>query len=155
MPKRHEEDVVVNDLLARLSLLLQLLQVADQVADGKVGRVALAVVAEFLACLEVSNFGGGNVHTLVAAAMEDSLDHLFVLPRETPEEDGHVIAFRPCKRALYWFFELAHAGCTISFTTTAMGDLLFLVPGSRLRRDVKGRRITFVQTFPGIHVRAA
>ena len=41
--------------------------------------------------------------------MEDGLDHLFVLPGETPEEDGHVIAFRPGERALYWFFELAHA----------------------------------------------
>ena len=84
-------------------------RVADQVADGKVGGVALAVVAELLTRLKVSDFRGGNVLTLVAAAMEHGLDHLFVFPGKTPEQDGHVIPFRPRERALHWFLELAHA----------------------------------------------
>ncbi len=51
-----EEDVVVDDLLPRLPLLFQLLQIADQVAHGKVSGVALAVIAELLARLKVRDY---------------------------------------------------------------------------------------------------
>src|SRR6202044_833274 len=88
---------------------LQLLQVADQVANCEIGRVALAIIPELFASLEVGNHGGRDVLTLVAAAVEDGLDHLLVFPGQPPEEDGHVIAFRTGERALNWFFELAPA----------------------------------------------
>ena len=104
-----EEDVIIDDLLARLSLLFQLLQVADQVADGKVSRIALAVVAELLARLKVRDHRGRNVLAAIAAAVEDGLDHLFVLPGEPAKEDGYVIAFRASEGALHRLLELAHA----------------------------------------------
>ena len=47
-----KEDVVVQNLLAWHAFFLQELQILHQIADGEVGRIALAVVAEFLAGLE-------------------------------------------------------------------------------------------------------
>ena len=55
-----EEDVVVEDVLARHALLFERLQVLHQVADGEVGRIALAVVAELLAELEAGTSGTGS-----------------------------------------------------------------------------------------------
>ncbi len=104
-----EEDVVVDDLLAGLSLLLQILQVAHQVADGEVGGIALAVVAVLFAGLEVGDYWRGDVLATVAAAVEDGLDHFFVLPGKSPEEDRDVIALRTSEGALHRFLELAHA----------------------------------------------
>ena len=118
--------------------------------------------------------------TLVAAAVEHGLDHLFVLPRETAEEDGHIIPFWSGERALYWFFELAHAGQpglrseTRPFGVDTGLNLYFEVGlhnlvhhyrhgGSPVLRvwfpvetQVEGWvRTTSVRTFPGSHVRAA
>ena len=76
-----------------MSLLFQLLQIAHQVADGEVCRVALAVVAELLSRLEVRDHRSGNVLATVAAAVEDCLDHLFVLPGQPAKENGYVVAF--------------------------------------------------------------
>jgi hypothetical protein len=49
---RGEEHVAVDDFLLGQPLLFQALQILHQVADGEVSRVALAVVAVFLARLK-------------------------------------------------------------------------------------------------------
>ena len=60
--------------------------------------------------LEVSDYRSGDVLAAIAAAVEDGLDHLLVLPGETAEENRDVVALRPGEGSLHRLFELAHAG---------------------------------------------
>ncbi len=113
-----EEYVIVDDLFAAQAFLLQFLQMAHQIADGEIGGVALAVVAELLACLEVRDHRGGNILAAVAGSMEDSLDHLLVFPGETAEEDGDLVAFGRGKSPFDGLFEVAHP-CQSCFGTKA------------------------------------
>src|SRR5262249_34349376 len=53
-----EKDVVIDDVLLGHSLRFKTLQVTNQVPHRKIGRVALAVVAEFLAGLEIGDHRG-------------------------------------------------------------------------------------------------
>jgi hypothetical protein len=69
----------------------------------------LAVVAEFLARLKIRYYRGWNVLALIAAPVENGLDHLFVLPGKPPKQDGYVITFRASERPLHRLLELAHA----------------------------------------------
>src|SRR5581483_6068710 len=103
-----EEDVIVTDLLLRHALRLEELQVLDEVADGEVRRVALPVVAVFLAQLEGIDVRHRQHVAVIAAALEDSLDHALVLPRQAAEQDRHLGAFFGAERALRRTLEVAH-----------------------------------------------
>src|SRR5262249_38442272 len=87
---RREEDVVVENLLARNAFLLEELEILHQVAHSEIGGIALAVVAEFLARLEASDIRHRQFLALVSAALEDGADQVFVLPGKTTKQDGDV-----------------------------------------------------------------
>jgi hypothetical protein len=65
--------------------------------------------------------------------MENSLDHLFVLPGQTAKENGHVVAFWASESTLDRLLELAHArqpglcAKARSFGVNAVLDLYFEV----------------------------
>ena len=87
-----EEDVVVDDLLLGHAAGFQALQVLHQVADREVRRIALPVVAVFLAQLEGRHVRHRQDLAAIAAAFEHGLDHLFVLPRQAAEKNGDLAA---------------------------------------------------------------
>src|SRR5438046_5960549 len=62
---RGEEDVVVQNLLARNTFLLQKLEILHQISDSKICRIALAVVAVLFAGLK----GGDVRHRQLLAAI--------------------------------------------------------------------------------------
>ena len=82
----REEHVAVDDFLLGEPLLFQVLQVLHQVTDGEVGRVALAVVAVFLAGLERLDVGSGHGFGPVAQTFQGAMHQLFVLPGQTAEQ---------------------------------------------------------------------
>ena len=84
------------------ALFLEDLQILHQVADGEVGRIALAVVAEFLAGLERGDVRHRQLLAAVAAALKDGADQVFVLPGEAAEQDGHLVALFGGKCSLHW-----------------------------------------------------
>src|ERR1700752_3116319 len=61
----REEDIVVDDLLAAQPFPFELLQIPHQIADREIRRVALTVVAELLACLEIRNFRSRDVLAVI------------------------------------------------------------------------------------------
>ena len=87
-----EEDVVVDDLLLGHAAGFQALQILHQVAHRKIRRIALPVVAVFLAELERRHIRHRQDLAAVAAAFEDGLDDLFVLPGQAAEENRHLAA---------------------------------------------------------------
>ncbi len=101
-----EEDVAVDDVLLGEALVFEVLEVLDQVADGEVGRVALAVVAELLAGLEGGDVGGGDGLAGVAEALQGAVDQLFVLPGEAAEQNGRLAALVGEEEALGGLLEV-------------------------------------------------
>src|SRR5262249_27238092 len=97
---RGKEDEVVENLLPRKPFFFKELQVLHQVSDGKVRRIALAIVAKFLAGLEGVDVRHRELFAAVAAPLKNSADEVFVLPRKTTEEDGDVLALLGRKGAL-------------------------------------------------------
>ena len=88
----REEDVVVENLLAREPFLLEELEILHQIAHGKVGRVALPVVAEFLAGLEGRNVGHRKLLAAISAALKDGAYQIFMLPGEPSEQNRRMRA---------------------------------------------------------------
>ena len=77
-----------------------MLDILDEVSNGEVGRIALAVVSVFLAELEGALVGHGEGLHLVTEAGERRMDELFVLPGEPAKKDGGFAALLLGKRAL-------------------------------------------------------
>ena len=112
---RREEHVAVDDFLLGQPLLFQALQILHQVADGEVSRVALAVVAIFLAGLKRAHVGRGHGFGDVTETFERAMHQLFVLPGEAAEQQGGPAALFLGERMLDRAFELMrlalhHAG---------------------------------------------
>ena len=82
----REEDVAVDDFLLGEPLLFEALQILHQVADGEIGRIALAVVAVLLAGLERVHVGRGHGFGAVAQSFEGAMHQLFVFPGQAAEE---------------------------------------------------------------------
>ena len=101
-----EEDVAVDDFLLGQSLLFQALQILHQVADGEVSRVALAVVAVFLAGLKRAHVGRGHGFGDVTEAFERAVHELLVLPGEAAEQQSGPAALFLGERVLDRPFEL-------------------------------------------------
>ncbi len=93
--------------MARQALFLEDLQILHQIADGEIGRVALAVVAKFLASLEGGDVGHGQLLAAIAAALKDGADEVFVLPGEASEQDGHVFALLGGERPFHGSMEMS------------------------------------------------
>ncbi len=90
------------------ALALDRLQVLHQVADGEVRRIALTVVAVFLAELEGRDVRHRHDLATIAAAFEDCLDYAFVLPGKSAEEDGDFAALFRGKGTLDRALKVAH-----------------------------------------------
>ncbi len=82
-----EENVVIQNLVARHPFFLQELEILHQVAHGEISRIALAVVAELFAGLEGGDIGHGQFFAAVAAALKDGANQIFVLPGEAAEQN--------------------------------------------------------------------
>src|SRR5438552_8983841 len=80
---RSEEDVVVQNLLARDTFLLQKLEILHQVPDGKIRRIALAIVAVLFARLEGGDVRHRQLLAAIAAALKDGANQILMLPCET------------------------------------------------------------------------
>jgi len=87
-----EKNVVVQNLLARQALFLKQLQVLHQVTHREIGRIALAVIPEFLACLKGSDIRHRQLLAAVTASLEDSADQILVLPGEATEQNRDATA---------------------------------------------------------------
>ena len=87
-----EEDVPVDDFLLAETLFFEALEVLDEVADGEIGRIALAVVAVFLAGLERLHVRGRHGLGAIAESFERAMHQLFVFPGETAEQQRGVRA---------------------------------------------------------------
>ena len=85
---RGKEDVVVENLLPRNAFFFQKLQILHQIADGEVGRIALAVVAKFLARLERRHIGHRQLFAAISAALEHGADQVLMLPRESAKQES-------------------------------------------------------------------
>src|SRR5262249_25138443 len=77
---------IVYDLLARVPLLFERLKVLHQVAYGKIGRVALTVVAVFLTKLERLHVRGWYGLASVPQPLKRAMNKIFMFPRETAEK---------------------------------------------------------------------
>ncbi|MBI4263801.1 MAG: hypothetical protein HY657_05470 [Acidobacteria bacterium] len=97
---RGEEHVVVDDLLAGEAGRFQMLEVLDQMPDGEIRRIALAVVAVLLAELERGDIRRRqNLHP-VAGRLKGGLDEPLVLRREPAEQDRDAVALGRRERPL-------------------------------------------------------
>ena len=103
-----EEHVAVDDFLLGQPLLFQALQILHQVADGEIGRVALAVVAVLLAGLEGLHVGSGHGLGTVAQAFERAMHQLFVLPGQTAEQQRGMGALFLGERLLHRLLEVVN-----------------------------------------------
>jgi len=108
-----EKDIAVDDVLARHSLLFQALKVLDQVSDGEIRGIALAVISELLAGLERGHVRSGDDLAFISAAFENGLDESFMLPRQTAEQDGDVVTLLGAEGPLHRFLEVLklHQSC--------------------------------------------
>src|SRR5262249_9592870 len=104
----REEYVLVDDFLFRKPLFFQALQILDQIADGKIGRVALPVVAVLFAGLECLDIRRRNRFGTVAEAFQCAVNELFVLPGQTAEQQGRMGPLVPGERALDGTLELVY-----------------------------------------------
>ena len=82
---RGKEHVIIENFLARLARSFEGLQVLHEVADGEVGRIALAVVAILFPELETGDIGHRHAFTVVTRAEKYGADQLFVLPGKPPK----------------------------------------------------------------------
>jgi len=87
-----EENVVVEDVLARNAFLFEELEILDQIADREIGGIALPVVAIFLAELERGHVGHGQLFATVTAALEDRANEVLMLPGKAAKQDRHPAA---------------------------------------------------------------
>ena len=90
---RGEKNVVVDDFLARETASFQRPQEFDEVADRKVSRITLPVVAIFLTRLERGHVGVRQHLEAIAAAAKNGLDEALVFPGKASEKNGDPVAF--------------------------------------------------------------
>ena len=90
---RSNKNVIVEDFLARKTSSFQRPQELDEVANGEVSRIALAVVAILLARLEGGHVGGWQHLEAIAAAAKHGLDEALVFPGKASEKNGDPVAF--------------------------------------------------------------
>ena len=103
---RREENEVVQDLLAREPLFLEELQVLHQIANGKIRRITLAVVPEFLSRLKSRYVRNGKLLAVVPAPLEHRADQVLVFPSEAAKKNGDAAALLSGKGALDWAVEV-------------------------------------------------
>src|SRR6185503_18552293 len=103
---RREEDVIINDFLTIHPAGFELLQILDQVADGKVSRIALPVVPVLFAKLERRHIRTWHDFTLVAASLKNGADQGFMFPRQSAEQDRDMVALLGREGILLWTLEL-------------------------------------------------
>ena len=90
---RGEKDVAVEDFLAGETVSFQRPQELDEVADGKVSGIALAIIAILLARLEGGHVGVRQHLAAIAAAAKHGFDEALVFPGKASEKNGYPVAF--------------------------------------------------------------
>src|ERR1017187_4005391 len=138
-----KEDVVVDDLFFRHPPSLQALEVLHKVANSEVRRVALTVVAVFLAELERRHIRHRQDLAAISAAFKHRLNYALVFPGQATEKNSHLAAlFRSeglfggaAKMAHRATVEAHHAGQARALLRQLPLDLLF---GLRTRQFIYG-----------------
>ena len=82
------------------------MEILHQVSDGEIRRIALAVVAIFLAGLKSGNIRHRELFARVAAALEDRTNQILVLPGEAAKQDCRMRSLVRGKRPLYGTMEM-------------------------------------------------
>ena len=118
----------------------------DEVADGKISRVALAVIAVFLAGLERFDVRRGNGFGAIAEAFEGAVDKLFMFPGQAAEERVVVWALLRCGERLllrpFEMMDLAFLDAGFGFQTrTFFGEPLldYVLDGGADLDEIGGR----------------
>ena len=101
-----KEDVIIDDVLTRHPLRLELLQVLHQIADGEVGRIALAVIPVFLTQLKSGDIGAGHNFAFIPAALKDGAYQGFMFPGKAAEQDSDMVTLFGPKSILFRLFEM-------------------------------------------------
>ena len=95
-----DKQVVGHDVFGRDALVIaQMDQILDQVTDGKVGRVALATIAELFAKLQRGAVGHIHRIDVVAQPVERAGDQVVVRHRQATDQDRGVGALGSGKLA--------------------------------------------------------
>ena len=95
-----EKNKVVQNLAARETFFLQKLEILHQIADGKIRRVALAVVAKFFPGLESGNIRHRQLLAAVTATLEHGPNQVFMLPGESAEQNRDTTTLIGCESPL-------------------------------------------------------
>ena len=90
---RSNKNVIGNDFLAGKTSCFLRPQELDEVADGEVSRIALAVVAILLAGLEGGHVGVRQPLEAIAAAAKHGFNEALVFPGKASEKNGDAVAF--------------------------------------------------------------
>ena len=98
---RRKENVVVDDVLARQAFFLEELEMLHQIPHREIRRVALPVVAVFLADLERRHIRHRQLLATVSAALKYGADQILVLPGEAAKKNRDFAALLCRKRALH------------------------------------------------------
>src|SRR5580704_15353312 len=101
-----EENIVVENLLARNAFLFQKLEVLHQVAHSEICGIALAVVPILFADLEGRHVRHGQFLATIAATLKDGADQIFVLPGEATKQNGDLVSLLGGKRTLHRAVEM-------------------------------------------------
>lgn len=83
----------------RDSVHFQTAQIPDQIPNSEICWIALPSVAELLANVKSIQVGRGEPLAAVTRALENGLDQLVVLPRQTSKQNGDSAALLGGKRS--------------------------------------------------------
>src|SRR5258706_1835998 len=97
---RGEKDIVIQNLLAWDTLLLQKLEILHQVSHREIGRITLPVIAKLLSRLESGNVRDRKLLAVVAATLEHRANQVFVLPCEPAKQNCDAVALLRLERPL-------------------------------------------------------
>jgi hypothetical protein len=93
--------------LAGETLFLQELEMLHQVSHGKIGGIALAIVAKLLSRLEPGNVRDRELLAVVTAALENGANQVFVLPSESAKQNSYAVTLLRLESTLNGPMEVA------------------------------------------------
>src|SRR5262249_44199476 len=103
---RCEENIFIDDFLTRHPSLLEALKELHKIPDREISRIALSVIAEFLADLKSRDVGRRHDLAFISAALECGLNEFFVFPSKSAEQDRYLVALMREKRTFHGLLEV-------------------------------------------------
>jgi hypothetical protein len=97
---RRKENVVVQNVPSWNAFLLEELQILHQIANRKICRIALPVVAELFADLKRWHIRHRQLLAPIPAALKNRTNQILVLPREPPKQNRNFPALL-CRKCAF------------------------------------------------------